>query len=333
MNKLRIGIIGTRGIPNHYGGFEYFAQHLSKGLVERGHEVFVYNSHNHPYQLSHWNGVHIVHCYDPEHKLGSFGQFIYDFHCIRDARTRHYDILLFLGYTSSTVWYMLYPDSGVIIYNMDGLEWKRSKYAAPVRLFLKYAEKLAVRHSHFLIADSLYIKRYIHQKYHKTPHYIAYGAHVFNDPNEQIITDYGLLPRSYNMVMARMEPENNIEMILQGYQDSRTSRELIVVGNTNNRFGRYLQRKFASCRRIRFLGAIFNSAHINNLIYFSNVYFHGHSVGGTNPSLLEAMGCRALIVARKNIFNRAVLKENAYYFADASEITYYANTLEKSDKH
>src|SRR5258708_1172732 len=107
--KLRIGILGTRGIPNHYGGFECFAEHLSQGLVKKGNEVFVYNSDNHPNQEKLWNGVHIVHCYDPEYLVGSAGQFIYDLNCIIDARKRNFDIWLFLGYTSSSVWGMLYP--------------------------------------------------------------------------------------------------------------------------------------------------------------------------------------------------------------------------------
>src|SRR4029079_9124682 len=129
MIKLRIGILGTRGITNHYGGFECFAEYVSRGLVNKGHEVYVYNSHNHPNQQATWNGVHIIHCFDPEFIMHSFGQFIYDLNCINDARKRKFDIILFLGYTSSTIWGMFYPRKPIIIYNMDGFEWKRSKYS------------------------------------------------------------------------------------------------------------------------------------------------------------------------------------------------------------
>lgn len=328
--KLHIGILGTRGIPNNYGGFEYFAEHLSQGLARKGYEVYVYCSHNHPNQQACWNGVHIVHCYDPEYLLGTAGQFLYDLNCIRDARKRDYDILLFLGYTSSSIWGPFFPTGTTIISNMDGLEWKRSKYAPSVQRFLRYAEKLAIKHSDFFVADSTYIQTYLQEKYQVDPVYIAYGATVFNQPDPAVLSGYGLRSQGYNMLMARMEPENNIEMILDGYHTSKSPLDFMVVGNTSNKFGRYLTNKFAHDKRIRFTGAIFNQQHINNLIYYSNLYFHGHSVGGTNPSLLEAMGSQALIVAQDNVFNRAVLEENGYYFNTAAEVQQYADTLSKN---
>ena len=125
--SLRIAILGTRGIPNHYGGFENLAEHLAPALVRSGHEVYVYNSHNHPFRETLWKGVHIVHCYDPEFRMGSAGQFIYDLNCIRDARKRNYDVILQLGYSSSSVWGRLFPAKSVIVYHMDGLEWKRTR--------------------------------------------------------------------------------------------------------------------------------------------------------------------------------------------------------------
>ena len=98
---MKIGILGTRGIPNYHGGFEQFAEFFASFLSERGHEVFVYSSHSHPYKKSSFNKAKIIHCYDPEKKIGTVGQFIYDLNCIRDSRKRNFDILLQLGYTSS----------------------------------------------------------------------------------------------------------------------------------------------------------------------------------------------------------------------------------------
>src|SRR5882672_3291524 len=107
--SFRIAILGTRGIPNHYGGFEQLAEYLAPGLVQAGHDVTVYNSHNHPYREKTWKGVHIRHCYDPEYILGSAGQFVYDLNCLLDVRQRHYDVILQLGYTSSSIWGRLFP--------------------------------------------------------------------------------------------------------------------------------------------------------------------------------------------------------------------------------
>jgi hypothetical protein len=112
---MRIAIAGTRGIPNNYSGFEQLAEYLSEALVKMGHEVFVYSSHNHVYQQPTWRGVHIIHQHDPEYKVGTFGQFIYDYNCIRDSRKRNFDVILLLGYTSSSVWGWLLPKKPMII--------------------------------------------------------------------------------------------------------------------------------------------------------------------------------------------------------------------------
>jgi len=317
---MRIAILGTRGIPNNYSGFEQFAEFFSVYLVEKGHEVSVYNSHNHLFQEKSFKGVNIIHQNDPEHQLGTFGQFIYDFNCIMDARSRNFDVILQLGYTSNSIWFFLLPKKPMIITNMDGLEWKRTKYSKPVQQFLKFAERLAVFSSDFLVADSLGIQDYLKEKYNKESTYIAYGAHPFTNPDETIIDNYKLEKGNYNMIMARFEPENNLEMVLEGVVLSHDSRKIIVVGNHNTKYGSYLKNKFKENKNIVFLGGIFNLEHLNNLRYFSNLYFHGHSVGGTNPSLLEAMASKAFILAHNNSFNKAILKENALYFANADEV-------------
>ena len=151
---MRIAIIGTRGIPNRYGGFEQFTEFIAPMLVERGYELFVYNSSSHPYKGTHWKGVHIIAKPDPEVSLGTVGQFIYDFNCIMDARKRKFDIILQLGYTSSSIWSFCFPRSSCVVTNMDGFEWKRAKYSRMVQWFLRHAEKWAATYSDFLIADS-----------------------------------------------------------------------------------------------------------------------------------------------------------------------------------
>ncbi|HEX4375322.1 MAG TPA: DUF1972 domain-containing protein [Puia sp.] len=320
MRQLKIAILGTRGIPNNYGGFEYAAEKLSAGLVLRGHEVTVYNSHNHPYQEKTWNDVQIIHCYDPENKIGNAGQFIYDLNCIKDARRRNFDIILMMGYTSNAVWGKLYPEKSIIITNMDGIEWKREKYSKPVQLFLKYAEKLAIRHSDFYIADSVIIQNYLSEKYNINPEYIPYGADMPQDSKAKFSENLLGKKQKYFLLMARMEPENNVETILEGFHKSNSTKNFIVIGNAENRFGKYLVSRFKKDTRIEFAGSIFNPQRVNNLLAKAYIYFHGHSAGGTNPSLLQAMANMALIASHNNMFNQAVLQNDALYFSDYHDV-------------
>lgn len=328
---MKIAILGTRGVPNYYGGFEQFAEFFSVYLVEKGHEVYVYNSHNHPYQEKTFHGVHIIHQNDPEHKMGTFGQFIYDYNCIMDSRKRDFDIILQLGYTSNSVWFFLLPKKPIIITNMDGLEWKRTKYSKPVQQFLRFAERLAAVNSDYLVSDSLGIKKFLLERYKKESTFIAYGAYPFSNPNEKIISHYDVIKDSYNMIMARFEPENNLDMVLEGVSLCEDQTPILVVGNHNTKYGEYLKNKFKYFPHIRFVGGIYNLEHLDNLRYFSNLYFHGHSVGGTNPSLLEAMASRALVMAHDNDFNKGVLKENAYYFSNSNEVKNILKTIKKSN--
>jgi glycosyltransferase involved in cell wall biosynthesis len=317
--KLKIGILGSRGIPNAYGGFEQFAEYLSFGLVEKGHEIWVYNSDLHPYKDSEWRGVHIIHCKDLEHRLGTIGQFLYDFNCLADARNRNFDILLQLGYTSNSVWHRLWPKESINLVNMDGLEWKRTKYNKATRRFLKFAEGLAARHADYLIADSIGIQDYLRSEYGKASTYIPYGAPVFEANNSAVIQRFNLKPFGYYLLIARMEPENNIEMIIEGYMKSSEKNPLVIVSNTGNSYGKRLRKEY-SAESIMYTGAIFDRSTIDNLRFYSSAYFHGHSVGGTNPSLLEAMGCQCNIAAHDNIFNRSVLTSDGDYFSNASEV-------------
>jgi glycosyltransferase involved in cell wall biosynthesis len=317
---MKIAILGTRGIPNHYGGFEQCAEYLALGLVKRGFEVVVYNSHNHPYQEKEWNGVQIVHCYDPEDKLGTAGQFIYDLNCILDVRKRNCDIILQLGYTSSSVWGWLMPKKTVVTTNMDGLEWKRTKYSEKVKKFLRYAESLGVKYSDHLISDSIGIQDYLKEKYKVSSTYIAYGATLFDLPDFIILQSYNLIANQYDMLIARLEPENSIEIILEGVVKANVSRPFIIIGNHETAYGNYLKDKFSSHSQIQFIGGIYNMDTLNNLRYHSNIYFHGHTVGGTNPSLLEAMASNSLICANDNPFNKYILGTDAIYFQDSNDV-------------
>jgi hypothetical protein len=327
---MKIAILGTRGIPNNYGGFEQFAEIFAVYLAQQNHEVYVYNTHDHIFKEKMFQGAHIIHKYNPEYIMGTVGQFFYDLNCILDSRKRKFDIILQLGYTSNSVWSFLLPKKAIIITNMDGLEWKRTKFSAKTQIFLQFAEKRAVKSSDFLIADSLGIQKYLKEKYNKESSYIAYGAVPFWNPNEDLLLPYNLKKYTYDLLIARFEPENNIEMILEGVAASQIDRPIVVVGNSNNTFGNYLKQKFKNNPKIRFIGGVYNKEHLDNLRCFSTLYFHGHSVGGTNPSLLEAMAAKALLVAHKNEFNQAILKENAFYFSEAKEVQQLRETVHKN---
>ncbi len=329
---MKIAVIGTRGIPNHYSGFEQFAEFFSVYAAENGYDITVYNSHNHLFQEKLFRGVKLRHKFDPEFLVGTFGQFIYDFNCIMDARSQKFDIILQLGYTSSSIWHFLMPRSAKVLTNMDGLEWKRTKYAPLVQKFLKYAEKLAAIKSDYLISDSIGIQEYLKKKYGLLSTYIPYGANIVNKIEDEVLTEYNLKPLNYNMLIARMEPENNIEVILDGVVLSNQKTPFLVVGNyKKTKFGNYLHNKFNKYENILFMGGIFNINKLNSLRNHSNLYFHGHSVGGTNPSLLEAMASNALIIGHNNSFNRSILKEDAFYFDNAIDVSRYLEEINKND--
>lgn len=310
---MKAAIIGSRGIPNRYGGFEQFAEYLSTGLVERGMEVWVYCSDKHAYRKNNYRGVNLIHCTDPEDRLGTAGQFIYDLNCIFDSRKRDFDVILQLGYTSSTIWHRLLPRKARIITNMDGLEWKRSKYSSKVRRFLRYAERLAVKSSDALVADSEAIRSYLTEEYNAESTYIPYGAVIPSNPDPELLKKLHVEPGRYFLLIARMQPDNHIEEAIKGVLKSGSEFPLIVVGNTDNRHGRYLLNNYRS-EKIVFTGGVFDLPLLDSMRHHCRLYFHGHSAGGTNPSLLEAMAASAPVCAHDNPFNRSVLGEDAQYF-------------------
>jgi len=319
---MKIAILGTRGIPNNYGGFEQFAEYLSAGLVKKGHDVTVYNPHYHTYTIPEYNGVRIIKKYNPEKFLGSAANYLYDYLCLKDALNQGFDIILECGYTSAPVsYYMCRINKSVIITNMDGMEWKRKKWSYFPRLLIKRAEQLAVKRSHHLVVDNIIIQKYYKKKYKKDISCIPYGADIFNDPDEKKIKKYGLEPGNYFLTVARIVPENNIEMILQGYIDSGSEKKLLIIGNPGDKYGSFLAKKYSRHKNIIFYGDLYYQEDLDNLRYFSSLYFHGHSVGGTNPSLLESMATGCLVCAHDNIYNHSVIEDNALYFKSRHDVS------------
>lgn len=333
---MKIAFVSTRGIPNNYGGFEQFAEYISVGMAQRGHEVVVYSPKFHPYQESTYKGVRIKHIYSPETWMGSsVGSFFYDFASLRDAlKKEDFDIIYEAGYTSiipAYIWFNVKKRKRPIFTtNMDGLENKRSKFSPMVRRFLDWEEKMAVKYSHYLIADNMGIHDYYKEKYGKESKFLAYGADIHDDFKAEYLEKFGLKSEEYYILIARLEPENNIVMAIEGYLHSKENgrRPLIVVGKTNTPHGKELVEKYGNERNVEFVGGIYDFKKLDSVRHFSKAYFHGHSVGGTNPSLLEAMAAGCFIFAHDNIFNRAVLKENAFYYPSADKVTEYLNRID-----
>lgn len=319
---MKIAILGTRGIPNEYSGFEQCAELVSVGLVKKGHEVTVYNTHFHTYKKDSFKGVKIIHKYSPEKFLGAAANFYYDYFCLRDAcKKRDFDIILELGYASVAPFLTVFRKRPLIAVNMDGLEWKRSKWSPRVRKLMKNLEALAVKKADYLVADNLGIQNYLEKTYSAPSFFVPYSTTLFDNPDERKLLEYNLKANAYHLVIARLEPENNTEMIIKGFLQSSSNCKLAIVGNTNTKFGTYLAETYGENSRINFLGGIFNRDHLDNIRHYSNLYFHGHCVGGTNPSLLEAMASNTYIVAHDNEFNRNVIGDESAFFSDIDGVT------------
>lgn len=319
---MRIAILGTRGIPNNYGGFEQFAQYISEGLVKRGHDLTVYAPVSHPYTLGEFNGVKIIRIYSPERSLGPMANFLYDHLCLQDALKRNFDIIYEAGYATVAFSYLILKAKlarSILVTNMDGIEWKRSKWNFATRKFILFLEGISLKHSHYLISDNIEIKRFYAEKYHKETEFIAYGAEVIENISPLPLQNYKVTEREFYLLIARLEPENNIELILDGFILSGSALPFIVVGNAATKYGKHLQAKYSG-KNIQFIGGVYNKEDLDALRVYCKIYFHGHSVGGTNPSLLEAMAVGALIAAHGNGFNRTVLAESGLYFETAQEI-------------
>jgi glycosyltransferase involved in cell wall biosynthesis len=344
--SMKIAITGTRGIPNRYGGFEQFAEQLSIRLALLGHDVWVYNPSFHPFTENEFKKVKIVRKFSPEKFIGPAANYIYDLICLRDAVRRNADVILECGYaTAVPALKLLNLRNSKLLINPDGMEWQRSKYSPLIRTLIQRSENTIAKMGFKLVCDNPELFSYYSERYHIEPSFIPYGADIFTDPDEKVLKEYTVKPFEYFLVIARFEPENNLRNIIIGFLTYCSGRQfnssgksvddvissndinipsdkkLLIVGNPLNRFGRKLLKEFAGYSNILFTNDIFEQKILDNLRYFSKAYFHGHSAGGTNPSLLEAMAAGSFIIAHDNRFNRNILKDNALYFNNKNDIS------------
>lgn len=311
-----LAILGTRGIPARHGGFETFAERLSLYLVERGWDVEVYcQSDGEADEPADYLGVRLRHV--RTRIPGALGTLVFDWHALRQACTSPPRLLLTLGYNTGSfaVYSRLRRRVGVI--NMDGIEWRRSKWPAPARAWFWANEWMACHLHDHLIADHPAIADHLATRVarrHITT--IPYGADRVEHGDALALSHFNLTPRSYALVVARPEPENSILEIVRAFSRRRRGLRLLVLGNvsaTGTAYQREVLR--AAGPEAMFPGAIYDAEIVAALRFHCAFYVHGHQVGGTNPSLVEALGAGSAVLAHDNPFNRWVAGPDAAYFA------------------
>jgi glycosyltransferase involved in cell wall biosynthesis len=323
-----LAILGTRGIPARYGGFETFAEQLAIRLAEKGIHVTVFCPSDGAKADTVYRNVTLR--YIPSTPLGKFTEMIWDARCFWAAR-RGFRVVYMLGVGASfAAWLPRVYGSHVWI-NPDGIEWKRAKWSLPQRIYLALAEALGVLFASRIIADANAIAQYLSRKYPPLRRIstIAYGAEIpAGQPEERLLQEWNLTPDGYYLVVCRLEPENHVLEIIEGFESSQSPLPLIILGRVEspNAYVRQLLRHRSE--RIRFAGTVFDAARLAALRYYTRAYIHGHSVGGTNPSLLEAMACSSLVIAHDNPFNREVLGETCLFFSTRKSLADAINQVD-----
>jgi glycosyltransferase involved in cell wall biosynthesis len=314
---MRIAILGCRGIPARYGGFESFAEQLAVRLVERGHSVTVF-CEKVDGAGKQYKGVELRHI--PAPRLGPLRTLFYDAACLWQARCS-FDVVYMLGYGSSALCWLPRIWGKQVWINMDGLEWSRGKWGPIARRYLRWAEAIAMRTPDRIIADAAAIKANLQSRYRRLPpcDVIPYGCEIVGNADAGELNNFGLDPGSYHLVVCRFEPENHVKEIIEGFLHADTSLRLVLVGDCGRQSAYVKTLTGYKDRRLVFTGPIYDKAALQALRYFSRAYLHGHSVGGTNPSLLEAMGCGNIVIAHDNPFNREVLGGSGLFFSTPRE--------------
>lgn len=323
---MKIAIIGTRGIPAKYGGFETFAQELSLRLVKQGMSVIVYCD-NQENKQEIYNGVTLkyINCTKTQNPLKYYRM------SIKNAEKEDVDILLICGLGGALFMFEKFLGSRKIyITNTDGVEHLRDKYGFLKKKFIYLSEKIGLHYSDYIIADSVGIKQYLLKNYPWKEERICkieYGASVVENVDFDYLKEYSLERKKYFLIVSRLEPENNVSMIIDGYLNSSTQKPLVVVGNLNDTF--YVKSLLMKkTNQIYFIGGVYDQFKLSALRMGCSAYLHGHSVGGTNPSLLEALGCGNIVIAHDNIYNRDVTNNSMFYFNTIEECSSQINIID-----
>jgi glycosyltransferase involved in cell wall biosynthesis len=324
-------ILGTRGVPAAHGGFETFAEQLALHLTQHGWRVVVYCQEDGggPVHEDAWQGVERVHI--PVRTAGAAGTIVFDWLATRHA-ARHRDLCLTLGYNTALfcAWLRLKGVPNVI--NMDGIEWRRQKWGAAAKAWFWLNDWGGCLLGNHLVADNPGIHRHLRTRVGETKiTTIPYGAdHVTSMPTDALLP-LQLEPGRYWTLIARPEPENSVLEIVRAFSRRQRGTKLAVLGRYDvDRNPYHAAVQAAASSEVRFVGAIYDQAIVKALRFHALGYLHGHQVGGTNPSLVEALGAGSPVIAHDNAFNRWVAGPGNLYFSNEGDC---ASALDRLEDH
>lgn len=318
----KVAIIGTQGVPAQYGGFESLVENIIGDNCSEGIEYTVFcSSRDKDSSLKEYKGCKLR--YVPLHANG-MQSVPYDMLSMMKA-IRGYDTIVILGTSGCLFLPVLRTFSrSRIIVNIDGLEHKREKWGKVARLTLRLSEKTAIRNSDVVIADNKGIADYVAETYHKEAVIIAYGGdnairNVTEQRQQEILAQYGVTADDYAITVCRIEPENNTHITLEAFK--RTGRPLIFIGNwEHSAYARDLKDKYSQSENIQLVNSVYDLDVLYALRKNAHCYVHGHSAGGTNPSLVEAMSIGCRILAYDVVYNRETTHGKALYYRDVESL-------------
>lgn len=318
MNK-KLRILGTRGIPANHGGFETFAENLALYLAPRGWDVTVYCQEDGIGKCyeSHWRDVRLV--YIPVERQGALGTVIFDWKSTLHA-CRESGLILTLGYNTA-IFCVLYRLKGLTnIINMDGIEWRRQKWGPVAKTWFYMNEWAGAWLGNHLIADHPEIKKHLSTRVRAGKiTTIPYGSDRIDGAEVGVLSSYNVVPNGYALLIARAEPENSILEVVRAWSLKKRGLILLVLGNYAPNHVYQCAVRDAASDEVRFAGAIYDAKIVSALRFFARLYIHGHQVGGTNPSLVEALGAGNAVLAHDNPFNRWVAGDSAKFFRNGDE--------------
>lgn len=329
-------MIGTRGVPAAYGGFETAVEEIGSRLAERGHGVTVYcrtTSGAGPVPRQHL-GMDLVHLPAVRHK--AVETLSHTAASVLHVATHRPPDAAFVFNAANAPFIPWLRFRGIpTAVHVDGLEWQRGKWGPTGKRYYRWAEDFSVRMADALIADAQGIVDYYRREFDIPTDLITYGARILRDAPTDRLAELDLRPGGYHLVVARFEPENHVDVIIDGYLGSSARLPLVVVGSAPYaaEYTNRIAERAASDPRIRMLGGLWDQAQLDQLYAHAVTYLHGHSVGGTNPSLLRAMGAGTAVIAWDVVFNREVLGTGGVYFGSSFALSPLIEDAELSPHH